>query len=625
MNDKISKNIAIQDIPLGEFEGKIEDALGVSPYVEALSEFIQTCGKPMTIAIQGDWGTGKTSTMRLIEEKLGKKVYPVWFNTWQYSQFSLDEELPMAFLSTLVDKIDVGDKGKALKSRLNEIGKKVLPVGAKILANALAGGAGEKIIEKATEAFEHGGGVPDMASAISDLRSDFSSACQQCCDKHQVDRIVVFVDDLDRIRPTRAVELLEILKMFLDVPHCVFVLALDYEVVRKGLKAKFDVGESDIGERSFFDKIIQLPFTMPTATYTISRYLSDLFNQIGMDVDEDDIPRYQSFLENSVGTNPRSTKRLINVLTLMNLVEKKRLEHDLQTDAEQIGDGPDDLGSKGRRDIILFSLVCLQQAYQPFYQYLCKNIDHWDNVELLCEEESFGSDDTEASELAKLVPSFAEKKNKFLAFMKAFRAEIDENGDGDVSREELRAVKVLLGTLSIASVESIPEDIGSSVYDDEVTWFSRRVLDALRNKFKSKDADEINEQGHASQLRGEGGPKSRQYWMYNSSTWYGLYLFPTQTQGEYRREPYEVHLFVGWEPPELRKLKLSDEELQQRIKESKKDFEELGWEKEDNDPGELYFRFKFGKDKLQSKEFVQGVAEEFLKTNTAVQKFTLSP
>jgi uridine kinase len=43
----------------------------------------------MTIAIQGDWGSGKTSMMNMIQEQLDDRVVSTWFNTWQYSQFNM--------------------------------------------------------------------------------------------------------------------------------------------------------------------------------------------------------------------------------------------------------------------------------------------------------------------------------------------------------------------------------------------------------------------------------------------------------------------------------------------------------------------------------------------------------
>lgn len=50
---------------------------------------------------------------------------------------------------------------------------------------------------------------------------------------------MIFVDDLDRLVPSKAVELLEVLKLFLDCKQCVFVLAIDYEVVIRGAIKKY--------------------------------------------------------------------------------------------------------------------------------------------------------------------------------------------------------------------------------------------------------------------------------------------------------------------------------------------------------------------------------------------------
>jgi len=51
-----------------------DDAFGVEKYISGLSEFIKECNTPMTIAIQGDWGSGKTSMMNMIKGQLVDKV-----------------------------------------------------------------------------------------------------------------------------------------------------------------------------------------------------------------------------------------------------------------------------------------------------------------------------------------------------------------------------------------------------------------------------------------------------------------------------------------------------------------------------------------------------------------------
>ena len=84
----------------------------------------------------------------------------------------------------------------------------------------------------------------------------------------------------DRLQPAKAVELLEVLKLFLDCDRCVFVLAVDYEVVTSGIRQKFGNDVSVEKGRSFFDKIIQLPFKMPVASYDIRKYVKNMMERI---------------------------------------------------------------------------------------------------------------------------------------------------------------------------------------------------------------------------------------------------------------------------------------------------------------------------------------------------------
>lgn len=74
MNEKLDAAIesnykGVTDLPI---EKLADDNLHISNYIEGLSDFIRTCATPMTIALQGDWGTGKTSFMNLVIDHLEK-------------------------------------------------------------------------------------------------------------------------------------------------------------------------------------------------------------------------------------------------------------------------------------------------------------------------------------------------------------------------------------------------------------------------------------------------------------------------------------------------------------------------------------------------------------------------
>lgn len=87
-----------------------KDEFQIEPYVTGLAEFIEECDTPMTIAIQGDWGCGKTSMMNMTRDylKAKKDIVDVWFNTWQFSQFNMDEQLAVTFLQHLIGELSKG-------------------------------------------------------------------------------------------------------------------------------------------------------------------------------------------------------------------------------------------------------------------------------------------------------------------------------------------------------------------------------------------------------------------------------------------------------------------------------------------------------------------------------------
>ena len=127
-----------------------------------------------------------------------------------------------------------------------------------------------------------------------------------------MNRVVIFVDDLDRLFPGKAVELLEILKLFLDCRHCVFILAVDYEVVQAGIKKKNLISDISLEKgRNFFDKIIQLPFRMPINNhYNIQQYVETMMKKVGISIENNKVCIYSELISYSTGCNPRSMKRL---------------------------------------------------------------------------------------------------------------------------------------------------------------------------------------------------------------------------------------------------------------------------------------------------------------------------
>ena len=105
--------------------------------------------------------------------------------------------------------------------------------------------------------------------ALDDFRRTFEQINREHVEKRG--RLVVFVDDLDRCLPERAVEALEAIKLFLDVPGCIFVLGVDRQVIERGIQVRYkDFDAGSIGPilldgARYLEKIIQIPFSLPPA------------------------------------------------------------------------------------------------------------------------------------------------------------------------------------------------------------------------------------------------------------------------------------------------------------------------------------------------------------------------
>ena len=70
----MSEFIGYNDSPISSLD---KDLFDMRQYVEGLRNFILECQTPMTISIQGDWGSGKTSMMNMIESELGEKIVSI--------------------------------------------------------------------------------------------------------------------------------------------------------------------------------------------------------------------------------------------------------------------------------------------------------------------------------------------------------------------------------------------------------------------------------------------------------------------------------------------------------------------------------------------------------------------
>lgn len=347
-----------------------DDLFGIQVYQNALIRYVKLTATPITIALQGEWGSGKTSLMNLLKYHLcdvdDAQYFPIWINTWQYSLMKTPGQAIMSILDGIINQIGALNPSKQKwaesKKKIGGIFKKMATVGTKIAVGTVGidGGLVDELLD----------GEGSTQSDIVQLKEEIAGLIEQILAEHPSKKgFTFYIDDLDRIDPPVAVEILELLKNIFDLEHCVFILAIDYDVVIKGLKPKFgELTEKNEREfRSFFDKIIQLPFSMPVASYSVDAFLVDALSKIEFFTKEELgnmelAEKLSEITRLSVGTNPRSLKRLTNTLALISIIYEE--QKGSQANAVTVLD-----------KLINYALVCIQIAYPYIYNQLTEEPD----------------------------------------------------------------------------------------------------------------------------------------------------------------------------------------------------------------------------------------------------------
>jgi hypothetical protein len=339
-----------------------EDLLQIEVYGNALSNFILESDTPITIGLQGEWGTGKTSLMSIIRENISKNnVASSWVNTWEFSLFADSANTTPRILDAMLSKLeencklsnnwDIGDE-------VNQTVKNVSRFLSNIANQVITKQTGINIQGAANEA-----NVTQEKIEIAEIKKQITLIINKLISSpnNPYKKVTFFVDDLDRIPPTDAVDVLEALKNIFDIPHCVFILAIDYDVVVKGLESKFgpktDANEREF--RSFFDKIIQVPFSMPVGAYDIKNFLMAKLKDLSITLSPEDAEKYSYVVKHTIGTNPRSLKRYLNSYSLINNVKALQASSD-----------------GANNDFMLFTLLGIQISFPQIFRLLTHNADY---------------------------------------------------------------------------------------------------------------------------------------------------------------------------------------------------------------------------------------------------------
>lgn len=485
---------SVSDIPL---EKDLND-FGTKRYIDGLVEFIKYSVSPLTIALQGEWGSGKTSLMNRLYTRLcgdNGDYVGININTWEYSMLSTPEETVIKIIERLVKALSKGEKQQNALDKFTKwakLGGGVAFRAVREAAKAAGGVAGSILIESFVKGDVGNSSANAEDVSLSDLKDALENAVADKIGNGKKG-VLVFVDDLDRLNPPVAVEILELLKNIFSLKGCIFILAIDYEVVVKGLEPKFgnltDKNEREF--RSFFDKIIQVPFSLPVSNYHPETFLVKMLREINYINDKDtlDIDRltenFADTVDKTVGKNPRAIKRLINSLSLINCIS--RINDETSTKEPLIS--PDSVSGK----IINFAIIAIQISYPRIYNLLMEQPDftqwNWDiarRYRALIPDNHETSSENEAI-WEKVLGSICETDS----FLKAHESDIkevielisNEIANNCTSDEPGKALAEFMKRSSITGVGGFRESAEVN-YNQIVSRLHSNVVAAMTSKHK---------------------------------------------------------------------------------------------------------------------------------------------
>ena len=207
--------------------GGNKDDLGVETHTNSLIRFISNTSTPITVGIQGEWGSGKTSLINSIHHRFEneKKVKQIWINSWEYSLLSTPEETLLKIVNRIIDEMIEADKNTKRSDNIK--------LGAeKIFKGALRAGVGMTMGTAAADVAKEL--LDSSDQTITALRKQLKDVVNEMSDRstNPYEKVVIYVDDLDRIEPKNAVAILELLKNIFSVPTCFcFGGAIDIKVL----------------------------------------------------------------------------------------------------------------------------------------------------------------------------------------------------------------------------------------------------------------------------------------------------------------------------------------------------------------------------------------------------------
>lgn len=254
------------------------DELGRENTAEKLTTFLKNTDEPIVLSINAEWGQGKTTFIRMWRQMLKNEDFPtLYYSAWE-NDFNNDA------LVTIIGEIEseVEEILKESDKKLDHAKKhldKAKNIGGEILSNSLPflikiltsgiidsdkinsndiGSLAKNIAREQIKKYQQ------SKNQVIEFKDTLTSLAEDLNPENDLP-LVIFVDELDRCRPSFALEILERIKHLFSTPNVIFVLSIDKKQLIESIKTVYG---QNLNSSGYLKRFIDLEFSLPTPDVT---------------------------------------------------------------------------------------------------------------------------------------------------------------------------------------------------------------------------------------------------------------------------------------------------------------------------------------------------------------------
>ncbi|WP_081605212.1 KAP family P-loop NTPase fold protein [Haloferax gibbonsii] len=406
MTSSDERRMYLTDNPIKSEE---DDSFGHIEYVDTLSEIIHNVTPPWHVGIFGEWGSGKSSIINLLYNRIRdneefENVLCIQFDAWAHAEDSIRTELLLELDQKIGEAVNgEGSEGilgeDEITGRLydvqeeEEISKQGNPVDviknfwndSPLLAISFIAIAGAAALleyggySAVASVFVTGLLLPILGYVLQQLdtvaqtiqrkflypRKEWTGAYQRIFDsiiqETEAEKVIITVDNLDRCESSTVYDVLVSLKTFLEDERCIYLIPCDDEALESHLKA---INEDDFfgdtrNEREFLRKFFQTHLRIPPfQKEDVEKYAHEQNEELSDTLDEEAV----DIIVNAYFENPRRIKHAINRLVTLRSIARERENGGILTEGRITSDMP-----------FLAKISIIEEEYPEFHKQLVED------------------------------------------------------------------------------------------------------------------------------------------------------------------------------------------------------------------------------------------------------------